>query len=159
MTRRADDQLRQVARRCEADEPIPEDGYHGAYIHAWAGEMPADADPLEWGLQRSLDSHRATLEALDIHHEVWFSERSLVPTGAIDDAMDDLRAHNAVFEDDGAVWLRSTEFGDDKDRVLVKSDGDLTTSRPTSPITATSSPALNSSSTSGVPTTTAMSPA
>lgn len=110
----------------KADEPIPEDGYHGAYIHAWAGEMPADADPLEWGLQRGLDSHRATLEALDIHHEVWFSERSLVPTGAIDDAMDDLRAHNAVFEDDGAVWLRSTEFGDDKDRVLVKSDGDLT---------------------------------
>ena len=110
----------------KADEPIPEDGYHGAHIHAWAGEMPADADPLEWGLQRGLDSHRATLEALDIHHEVWFSERSLVPTGAIDDAMDDLRAHNAVFEDDGAVWLRSTEFGDDKDRVLVKSDGDLT---------------------------------
>ena len=58
--------------------------------------MPADADPLEWGLWRSLDSHQATLEALDIHHEVWFSERSLVPTSAIDDAMDDLRAQRGL---------------------------------------------------------------
>ena len=107
-------------------EPIPEDGYQGAYIHDWAGEMPDDADPLEWGLERGLASHRATLESLDIHHEVWFSERSLVPTGAITAAMEDLRAHNAVFDEDGAVWLRSTDHGDDKDRVLVKSDGDLT---------------------------------
>ena len=110
----------------KAGEPTPEDGYQGAYIQEWADEMPADADPLEWGLQRGLDSHRATLEALDIHHEVWFSERSLVPTGAIDAAMEDLRVHNAVFEDDGAVWLRTTDYGDDKDRVLVKGDGDLT---------------------------------
>ncbi|MEM9466707.1 MAG: arginine--tRNA ligase [Actinomycetota bacterium] len=110
----------------KAGEPIPDDGYQGAYIREWADEMPADADPLEWGLQRGLDSHRATLEALDIHHEIWFSERSLVPSGAIDAAMDDLRAREAVFEEDGAVWLRSTDFGDDKDRVLVKSDGDLT---------------------------------
>ena len=110
----------------KAGEPVPEDGYHGAYIHEWAAEMPADADPLEWGLQRGLDSHRATLEALGIQHDVWFSERSLVPNGAIEAAMDDLRAREAVFEEDGAVWLRSTDFGDDKDRVLVKSDGDLT---------------------------------
>ncbi|MEO0494344.1 MAG: arginine--tRNA ligase [Actinomycetota bacterium] len=110
----------------KAGAPIPEDGYHGEYIHEWAEEMPADADPLEWGLQRGLDSHRATLEALDIHHEVWFSERSLVPSGAIEAAIDDLRARDAVFEEEGAVWLRSTDFGDDKDRVLVKSDGDLT---------------------------------
>jgi arginyl-tRNA synthetase len=107
-------------------EEIAEDGYHGAYIQEWAADMPADADSLEWGLQRGLDSHRATLEALDIHHEIWFSERSLVGNGKIDEAMADLRSHHAVFEDDGAVWLRSTEFGDDKDRVLVKSDGDLT---------------------------------
>lgn len=110
----------------KAGEPVPEDGYHGAYIHEWAAEMPANADPLEWGLQRGLDSHRATLEALGIHHDVWFSERSLVPAGAIDESMDDLRVHGAVFEADGAVWLRSTDFGDDKDRVLVKRDGDYT---------------------------------
>ncbi len=110
----------------KAGETIPEDGYQGEYIHEWAAEMPVDADPLEWGLERGMASHAATLEALDIHHEVWFSERSLVPSGAIDAAMDDLRAHEAVFEEEGAVWLRSTDFGDDKDRVLVKSDGDLT---------------------------------
>jgi len=110
----------------KAGEPVPDDGYHGAYIHDWAAEMPADADPLEWGLQRGLDSHRATLESLGIHHDIWFSERSLVPAGAIDESMDDLRARGAVFDDDGAVWLRSTDFGDDKDRVLIKSDGDYT---------------------------------
>ena len=111
------------------------------------------------GSQRGLDSHRATLEALDIHHEVWFSERSLVPTGAIDDAMDDLRAHNAVFEDDGAVWLRSTEFGDDKDRVLVKSDGDLTYLTPDIAYHRDKFSRSELLLTSGVPTTTAMSPA
>ncbi len=110
----------------KAGEPIPDDGYQGAYIQEWADEMPADADPLEWGLVRGMDSHRATLEALDIHHEIWFSERSLVVNEKIHAAMADLRSHDAVFEADGAVWLRSTDFNDDKDRVLVKSDGDLT---------------------------------
>jgi arginyl-tRNA synthetase len=110
----------------KAGEPIPEDGYQGEYVHEWAAEMPADADPLEWGLERGKTSHAATLETLGIHHEIWFSERSLVASGAIDAAMDDLRERNAVFEQDGAVWLRSTDFSDDKDRVLVKSDGDLT---------------------------------
>ena len=56
----------------KAGEPVPDDGYHGAYIHDWAAEMPADADPLEWGLQRGLDSHQATLESLGIHHDIWF---------------------------------------------------------------------------------------
>ena len=49
-----------------------------------------------------------------------------MPTGAINAAMEDLKVHHAVFEEDGAVWLRTTDYGDDKDRVLVKSDGDLT---------------------------------
>lgn len=107
-------------------DPIPAHGYHGDYITEWADEMPADADALEWGLERGLTSHRATLEALNIHHDVWFSERSLVANGAIEESLDALRAHGAVFEDDGATWLRSSSQGDDKDRVLVKSDGDFT---------------------------------
>ncbi len=114
-----------LAARKRGEEP-PDDGYLGEYLVEWAAEMPDDADPREWGLERGLQSHRQTLESLNIHHDVWFSERSLVTNGAIDETIADLRSHDAVFEQDGATWLRSTTHGDDKDRVLVKSDGDLT---------------------------------
>jgi arginyl-tRNA synthetase len=113
-----------VARK-RGDEPPP-DGYHGEYVIEWAAEMPDDADPLEWGYARALASHQATLAALGIDFDVWFSERSLVASGAIADTLDDLRAHGVVYEHDGAVWLRSSDLGDDKDRVLVKSDGEFT---------------------------------
>ncbi|MEQ8841209.1 MAG: arginine--tRNA ligase [Acidimicrobiales bacterium] len=114
-----------LAARKRGEEP-PDDGYKGEYLIEWAAEMPADADPLEWGYERALASHRATLESLAIHHDVWFSERSMVASGAIDETLADLRAHDAVYEAEGATWLRSTDQGDDKDRVLIKSDGDLT---------------------------------
>jgi arginyl-tRNA synthetase len=114
-----------LAARKRGDEPPP-DGYHGEYVAEWATEMPDDADPLEWGYARALASHQATLSKLGIDFDVWFSERSLVASGAIDDTLDDLRAHGVVYESDGAVWLRSSDLGDDKDRVLVKSDGEYT---------------------------------
>jgi len=63
---------------------------------------------------------------MNIHFDSWFSENSLVESGAIAVTLDDLRARGAVYELDGAVWLRTTDFGDDKDRVLVKSDGQFT---------------------------------
>jgi len=88
--------------------------------------MPDDADPMEWGRDRALASHRETLSRLNVHHDVWFSERSMVASGAIDDTLADLRTRDAVFDEDGATWLRTSALGDDKDRVLVKSDGDLT---------------------------------
>jgi arginyl-tRNA synthetase len=68
----------------------------------------------------------ATLGALGVHYDTWFSERSMVDSGAIDATLADLRDRGVVYECDGAVWLRSTDFGDDKDRVLVKSDGEPT---------------------------------
>jgi arginyl-tRNA synthetase len=114
-----------LAARKRGDEPPP-DGYHGEYVAEWATEMPDDADPLEWGYARALASHQSTLSTLGIDFDVWFSERSLVASGAIDDTLDDLRAHGVVYESDGAVWLRSSDLGDDKDRVLVKSDGEYT---------------------------------
>ncbi len=114
-----------LAARKRGEEP-PADGYLGEYLIEWAAEMPADADPLEWGYERALASHRATLAKLGIHFDVWFSERSMIESGTIDEAIDDLRGHGAVYEDDGATWLRSSEHGDDKDRVLIKSDGELT---------------------------------
>jgi arginyl-tRNA synthetase len=114
-----------LAARKRGDEP-PANGYHGDYVREWAAEMPDDADPLEWGYARALASHRATLEALGIEFDVWFSERSLVESGAIEETLADLRSHGVVYDADGAVWLRSSELGDDKDRVLVKSDGEYT---------------------------------
>lgn len=105
---------------------VPEGGYHGEYVREWAEEMPSDADPFEWGYQRALRSHRETLEALNIHFDNWFSEKSMVDSGAIESTLTDLQEAKAVFESDGAVWLQSTQWGDDKDRVLVKSDGEYT---------------------------------
>jgi arginyl-tRNA synthetase len=114
-----------LAARKQGEAP-PADGYQGEYLIEWAAEMPDDADPLEWGYERALASHRATLAALQVHHDVWFSERSMVASGAIEESLADLRAHDAVYENEGATWLRTTDQGDDKDRVLIKSDGDFT---------------------------------
>jgi arginyl-tRNA synthetase len=63
---------------------------------------------------------------MNITFETWFSERSLVESGAVEATLADLRARDMAFDDGGAVWLRSTTYGDDKDRVLVKSDGEFT---------------------------------
>jgi len=109
-----------------AGQEVPDDGYHGQYIVDWAAEMPADADPLEWGYARALTAHQSVLESLSIHFDTWFSERSMMASGAIDQTLADLRVAGAVYEEDGAVWLRSSEYGDDKDRVLIKGDGEPT---------------------------------
>jgi len=110
----------------QAGEPVPEGGYNGDYIVEWAAEIPAGADVLEWGEARAIEDHRTTLGRMNVHFDTWFSERSLVDAGAIETTLDDLRARGVVDDTDGAVWLRSTDFGDDKDRVLVKSDGQFT---------------------------------
>lgn len=66
------------------------------------------------------------LAKLGVEFDRWFSERSLLATGAIERTLADLGERGVVDEHDGAVWLRSTEFGDDKDRVLVRSNGEFT---------------------------------
>ena len=121
-----------------AGRDVPEDGYHGQYIVDWAAEMVAEtsdgtgdgpgdaADPMEWGYARALASHRSVLESLAIDFDSWFSERSMIASGAIDATLAALQAAGAVYEEGGAVWLRSTDHGDDKDRVLIKSDGEPT---------------------------------
>jgi arginyl-tRNA synthetase len=114
-----------LAARKAGEEP-PEDGYKGEYITEWAREMPDDADPLEWGYERALRDQREVLEAFHVSFDVWFSERSLVASGAMDAALAELRARGVAYDQDGAVWLRSTDFGDDKDRPLIRSNGDPT---------------------------------
>ena len=108
---------------------MPEDGYVGQYIIDWAAEMPDGLsidDTLEWGYARSKADQVEVLGSLGIVFDTWFSERSMIDSGAIDESLDDLRTHDVVFELDGATWLRSTDYGDDKDRVLIKSDGEYT---------------------------------
>jgi arginyl-tRNA synthetase len=114
-----------LAARKRGEEP-PEDGYRGAYINEWAAEMPEDADPLEWGYARALRSHRDTMAALGIDFDVWFSERSMVADGSIERALEDLRAGGFTYEADGATWFAASRFGDEKDRVLVRRDGEYT---------------------------------
>ncbi len=113
-----------AARKAGTD--LPEGGYAGQYIIDWAADMPVDIDPLEWGYERALRDQRQVLGALRIHFDVWSSERELVNAGAVERTLAELRARDMVYDLDGAVWLRSTQFGDDKDRVLVKSDGQFT---------------------------------
>ena len=113
-----------IARR--DGTPLPEGGYQGEYIIEWAAEMPAGADVFEWGEDRAVADHRLTLSRMNVEFDNWFSEKSMVASGAIDVTLADLRERGVVYEEDGAVWLRSTDYGDDKDRVLIKSDGEFT---------------------------------
>lgn len=113
-------------------EPVPEDGYGGEYVADWAAEMPDDVadagiDAVRaWGYDRALADQREVLAAFHVHFDVWSSEQALVESGAMDAALVDLRERGHAYDADGATWLRSTEFGDDKDRPLLKSDGDPT---------------------------------
>ena len=120
-------------------QPIPEDGYQGEYIadlaKAVLAENPAitklDAEPRliafrEAAYKLQLKDQQRVLDTFNTHFDIWFSERSLHEGGSVEHGLDKLRAQGHVFELDGATWLRTTDFGDDKDRVLVKANGDLT---------------------------------
>ncbi len=120
-------------------ESPPEDGYHGDYIaelaatvlstDAAVSTLSADEQLVafrEHGYALQLAQQRATLERFRTSFDVWYSERSLHESGAVERGLATLRENGRVFEADGAVWLRTTDFGDDKDRVLIKADGDYT---------------------------------
>jgi len=112
---------------------IPEDGYQGDYINDLAKEVTA-ANPgistseefREAAYKVQLAQQQKVLETFHTNFDVWFSERSLHDSGAVEHGVEKLRKQGHVFEEAGAIWLRTTDFGDDKDRVIVKEDGDLT---------------------------------
>lgn len=110
----------------KAGTELPEDGYQGQYIADWAAELPDDVDPVVWGEERAIADQTEALAAFNVHFDRWFSELTLVDSGAIDATLQTLLDAGVAFEQDGATWLRSTDHGDDKDRVLVKSDGEFT---------------------------------
>ena len=114
-----------LAARKAGEEP-PEDGYLGAYIVEWAQGMPDDVDPVVWGEERALADQREVLGSFGVAFDEWFSELTLVASGAIAETLEELAACGATYEADGALWLRSTDHGDAKDRVLVKGDGEYT---------------------------------
>jgi arginyl-tRNA synthetase len=115
-----------LAARKAGQVPPTEDHYMGEYIIEWAAEMPDDADPAEWGIAHALADQRAALAAMHVAFDTWSSEKASVEAGHMDSAMARLREAGYVYEEDGATWLRTTDYGDDKDRVLIKSDGDAT---------------------------------
>jgi arginyl-tRNA synthetase len=113
-------------------EPVPEDGYGGAYIAEIAAkvvEIDPDADLETFrveGVKLMFAEIKASLDGFGVHFDTYFNEKDLHERGELDLALERLRKQGHVFEADGATWLRTTEFGDDKDRVLRKSDGDWT---------------------------------
>jgi arginyl-tRNA synthetase len=118
-------------------EPTPEDGYAGAYIgeiaerviaeHPGVRELPrADAQELfrARGVDLMFAEIKASMHELGVDFDVYTHENSLHESGAVDKALVRLREQGEIFEADGATWLRTTDYGDDKDRVVIKSDGE-----------------------------------
>jgi arginyl-tRNA synthetase len=119
-----------IKARARGEEP-PDDGYRGDYVAELAARIPgaADADPDELarrGVELMIESISATLEQFRVHMGGFFSERSLHDSGAVDDVLEPLREKGLVFESEGATWLRTSKLGDDKDRVLRRSGGEVT---------------------------------
>jgi arginyl-tRNA synthetase len=125
--------LQAVGREAE----VPEDGYHGAYIAELAADILATEGPgladlepddrfvrlREEGARRVLEWIRRTLERFGVSFDSFFHERFLAERGEIPAAIERLREHGHVYDAEGAVWFRATAFGDDKDRVLIRSNG------------------------------------
>jgi arginyl-tRNA synthetase len=119
--------------RYRGEQP-PEDGYQGAYMIDLATELRAELgddvspdDACEWGVRRVVEGIRDDLARIGVHFDTWFSERTLHERDEVADVLRELDARGfLVDDDDGKRWFRSTDFGDSRDRVLVRSDGSTT---------------------------------
>jgi arginyl-tRNA synthetase len=120
-------------------QPVPDNGYQGDYIkdlaievvkdNAGIKELPSESRTeafREAAYKVQLQDQQRVLEVFNTHFDVWFSERSLHDQGAVEHGVQKLRKQGHVFENEGATWLRTTDFGDDKDRVITKANGELT---------------------------------
>ena len=127
---------RSLLARARGDQ-IPEDGYAGAYIDQIANQV-LDGTAVELlnlpeaeaqeafraaGVELMFQEIRSSLHEFGVDFDVYFHENSLYESGAVDRAVERLKAGGHMFEQDGALWLRTTTFGDDRDRVVLKSDG------------------------------------
>jgi arginyl-tRNA synthetase len=114
-------------------EPVPEGGYEGEYVAELANRLDqegidaGDLDSLATrGMALMIEQIEETLRGYNVVYDTWSSERALHDSGAVERALSDLREAGYVYESEGATWLRTTDFGDDKDRVLIRSEGDAT---------------------------------
>lgn len=125
----------------EPEYPFPEDGYHGDYIKDIAKElyiterekilsMLSEDDAVnfcaDYGKNYLLDKIKEDLKLINVEFDIWFSEKHLYEHGEVEEAIEYLKSKNMVYEKDGALWLKTTIYGDDKDRVIKKSDGSYT---------------------------------
>ena len=133
------DQLGASVAALRRGQAVPGDGYRGDYVEELAAAVPDDvwaaatvpgsdtANVLgRWAAGRVRSSIEASLDRLGVHFDVWTTEASLHEQGWVERAVERLRERGHVYERDGAVWFRSTEFGDDKDRVIYRSNGQPT---------------------------------
>ena len=118
--------------RYDGREP-PDDGYQGEYLIDMARRMRAELGDAvtqeqarEWGYRDAVRQLREDLARIGVQFDTWFSERTLHERGDVTAVLDELVARGAVYEQDGATWLRTSSFGDNRDRVLVKSDRSTT---------------------------------
>jgi arginyl-tRNA synthetase len=114
-------------------EEVPENGYKGDYVIELGGQIAAEGiDPGDAkavggrGIELMIDGARATLDRFGVHMDNWFSEQSLYDRGEVESALAALDEGGHTYRHEGALWLRTTAFGDDKDRVLIRSDGEPT---------------------------------
>jgi len=131
------------ARYCQLlgqEIDFPDNGYHGEYIKELADALTTDygdsllqkseAERLQFfrdeGLKRMIESHKRDLLDFGVEFDMWASEKDVRGSGKMDEALEYLRKHNYSYEQDDAVWFKSTYFGDDRDRVIIKSNGDVT---------------------------------
>jgi arginyl-tRNA synthetase len=133
------DKFGESIRAAAIGEAIPEDGYHGAYISELAKIIVQENPEIlslskpesliafrEAGYKLQLAQQQEVLKIFRTNFDVWYSERTLHESGAVEKGLKVLREHGHVYELDGATWLRTTDFNDDKDRVLIKADGEYT---------------------------------
>jgi arginyl-tRNA synthetase len=133
------DQLGASVAALKRGEAVPEDGYRGDYVDELAAALPDDvwrdatapgADAANvlgrWAAARVRSGIESSLEQLGVHFDVWTTEGSLHEEGWVERAVERLRERGYVYEQDGAVWFRSTDLGDDKDRVIYRSNGQPT---------------------------------
>ena len=119
--------------------PVPDDGYHGDYVGDIAKELPpevrqqAEADEAKqgwivgaWASERIRAGIERSLANLGVHFDVWTGEASIHERGWVERGIEQLKQAGYMYEQDGALWFKSTQFGDDKDRVVIRSNGEPT---------------------------------
>ena len=122
------------------DMPMPEDGYHAQDIIGIAEKIKEENNDKylnvpyeeckqffkEYGTAYELEKLKADLDLYRVNFDVWTSEKTLYSRGLVQQALDKLKANDMLYESEGATWLKTTQYKDDKDRVIIKSDGSYT---------------------------------